>query len=655
MLPVFLLRAFLICLAILSLTTLLLIFPLASHATSMPKSTNADELAALEQAETHMDRLNEFLNQLAFTQSQIDSLASLNDLRQKYINVSALVHETLAQAESCIEQLHLALNESLKAQKKLEVANRKAINALKAVATAKDRRIALALQTADTKSSHRRLAERTLASSFSQLQDMLGQCGLHLDAVEGYVNSQYAFATQFGQTTAKLQSTLQLIRTAVAHSNGMIESGAVTAPITVAKLPPGVAIQALSDRLTELRVPRPSRGDAADLLKSLQTPPYHLPEINQMLAQKEDASAYLDGTLASFGRECNTFPCTLFKAEKQDLKQELIDAQRQLMLIKERMNDLRDSSKSWLMTQNKYLSQQQLWYQRLEAPLESALSEAQSATQLASQHFEVVHARVSAAFTAAENKWIRQYELVYGEPPYSKDGGEVQAAETRLPDNFNEYSESQLPDIHAHAYEAFSEIGKESEGFGAYTYVLLRSKRDLATPSVKAKYLQLLRTLDTTTIHANEVESEFKITTNLFCLPGERASHDPSLYIDYDASLGNQLKFRATNGVLNRSRIKTVLTESPGPFLLTLPTRIKDSDSRAPLLFADLSAYSEKVITDLVVSYMTGLIDEFPDKQASWKPPVAQRVALFMISLATGTGQIVANAFPTAAAEPSSD
>ncbi|MDH5539396.1 MAG: hypothetical protein OEY03_08340, partial [Rhizobacter sp.] len=94
------------------------------------------------------------------------------------------------------------------------------------------------------------------------------------------------------------------------------------------------------------------------------------------------------------------------------------------------------------------------------------------------------------------------------------------------------------------------------------------------------------------------------------------------------------------------------LTSAPGPFLITLPSRMADAMSDSPLLFADLSRYPDDAIADLATNYMNGLVDDFPRQKTFWKPPALQRVALAMIRLAAGTGEILTSVFPTAEARP---
>ncbi len=96
----------------------------------------------------------------------------------------------------------------------------------------------------------------------------------------------------------------------------------------------------------------------------------------------------------------------------------------------------------------------------------------------------------------------------------------------------------------------------------------------------------------------------------------------------------------------------TTLASSPGPFLLTLPARIGESRQDTPLLLADLSRYDEAEIGDLVASYMKGLVDSFPQRQAEWKPDLPLTVGMTMVRWFSAPGRIVTALVPTASAKP---
>lgn len=206
-----------------------------------------------------------------------------------------------------------------------------------------------------------------------------------------------------------------------------------------------------------------------------------------------------------------------------------------------------------------------------------------------------------------------------------------------------------LPRLTGHAWEFFRVLNGERKGFGAYTYVLVRSVHDLAQPAVLRRYAKLIEVVQRER-RGDAVAATDAPFVNLFCLPGQEGGTPQSLAQGYDDELSLQLLFRAQSGLLTRPEMRRRLRDSTGPFLLTLPVRIGDAVSATPLLFADLSAYPDDAIADLVDQYKGSLLATFPSQQAAWKPPVPQRVALVMIGLASDVGSLVMSVMPAALA-----
>ena len=118
----------------------------------------------------------------------------------------------------------------------------------------------------------------------------------------------------------------------------------------------------------------------------------------------------------------------------------------------------------------------------------------------------------------------------------------------------------------------------------------------------------------------------------------------------YSDELGKALRLRAQTGLLTRPELRALFVRGQGPFLLTLPNRAGESRSNTPVLLADLSTYPADAIRDLVERYMDDLLQDFPQAQASWRPPVAMKVALTLVSWATGPARVVSGLVPTAQA-----
>lgn len=206
-------------------------------------------------------------------------------------------------------------------------------------------------------------------------------------------------------------------------------------------------------------------------------------------------------------------------------------------------------------------------------------------------------------------------------------------------------------DLRGHAYDFFDTWNGEREGYGAYTYVLLRSAADLQQTDVRKRYEELLGVVQTQS-DARDIRPEDAPALNLFCIPVIAARERSRMDLGYGAALGCQIKVRMQSGLFTRPELRARLTGSAGPFLLTLPQRIDAASASSPLLFADLSSYPADAITDLATNYMGSLLKDFPTQQTLWRPPVAQRVALSMIWFAHEAGSLFESAIPPAEARP---
>jgi len=260
---------------------------------------------------------------------------------------------------------------------------------------------------------------------------------------------------------------------------------------------------------------------------------------------------------------------------------------------------------------------------------------------------------LEAAIDAAQDAWRQAWIEAYGTPP-------ARTSTARPPPpviagsgvGAGTSAGGAVAAPVGHVYDFFDTFDAERRGYRCYTYVLLRSAADLASPTVHARWQALLDTVRREADDAQQVDAEQAQSRNLFCIPviAARESRHPDLA--YSGTLGCQLKLRMQGGLFTRPELRGRLVDSPGPWLLTLPTRLSAADSRSPLLFADLGGYPPDAIADLATSYMTSLLKEFPDRQAQWRPPGLQRVALELISLAQQAGGLVQTVIPAAQAQP---
>ena len=105
-------------------------------------------------------------------------------------------------------------------------------------------------------------------------------------------------------------------------------------------------------------------------------------------------------------------------------------------------------------------------------------------------------------------------------------------------------------------------------------------------------------------------------------------------------------------GLLLPGAARRALTSGNGPFLITLPGRLAEARTDWPVLFADLSQVPEAVVVDVVRSYMGDLLNDFSVTRTAWQPPAVQQVALVLVRLVQGTGDLVQAVFPAAVAAP---
>lgn len=198
------------------------------------------------------------------------------------------------------------------------------------------------------------------------------------------------------------------------------------------------------------------------------------------------------------------------------------------------------------------------------------------------------------------------------------------------------------PTILRHAFEVLTLRAQESEGYGAYTYVIFRERYG-APP----EYQALLSAIVALTPAASpDTPRAVTSTTNLFVIPGKSAepidSDEQPAYAakieNYDRERALSLVQTACAGVLSTPKVLERFRQSPGPFLLTLPVPIEQAKGVTQLLLADLNGYPAAGFKDLVKSYQNDLVSAFPTNQAIWHPPWQQRVALGLISIGAAVG-----------------
>jgi hypothetical protein len=564
---------------------------------------------------------------------------------------------TLKKAEDCLPVLQQRLQANEGAMRTLQASVARSQAAVESLARSGAEALPSATAAADAAFAQRKAAEIGLTNANKALRQQASQCAQNVrmaqwaqSRTEGLAQGLADQARALGPESADLRVRWAATATAFDAAtrarwlNAPAPELAPHDPDPVARLT--VALSGLKglDASGRMRVQpvgplTPQRDD----LERLWTD----------LARLQDAVSYVATAIDPAAGGCEGDACQVFAAEQQALTTRIADAQTRLTQATDQWNQAPDSLLSqWARTR---AARQALADQLAPVglALAPAVTEARRDAQAIAAAADELHAAAQPAFEQARREWMAAHRLAYGRAPGAMAGqtasisGDVQAmAEAPA-------MAMMAPDIRSHAYHLFSRFDGEIAGFGAYTYVLVRSGGDMAKPPVQRRFQKLLSTLQQLP-DASLVPDDQARLVNVFCVPVQPGSEETARpgEVRYASDLGQQLKLRAQNGLLTQRSVQHRLTNAPGPFLITLPMRLAQAQSTTPVLIADLSTYPEDAIADLATHYMNGLVDDFPRQQTLWKPPRLQRVALFMIHLAEATGQLVESAMPTAQAGP---
>jgi hypothetical protein len=609
---------------------------------------DASALSALQQAKVKMDGLNELRRQADRAAYLAKNLAAIeskdaSDALQLARKANDEARQAIPIARDCFPALQEALVRNRAAAQTVEYAVAYSLKAAKALATAPSTALSSVANASTAAFKRRTEAEQALANHQLELERRAGDCIKRIRSADQAVDRAYASVSAIQSQARSLGSNLKNLReaweAATITKRAAVDAKWLLDDAQPLVLPQGENIRRLEETLPTL----PARGASADAnqLLTLVRGQWNVERIASRQGRLQDAAAYID--LMVLPGTCSVDVCSLFQSERRELEVLLNDTQLELGAARTQMADANTVFDRLLSPLEAAL---QASAKALEASQQAmtTLAEATDASNSAYAAAQALYRAADAAYAQAQREWRDAYRLAHGEapPPYPQPKPEAKP-EAKPP---------YRPDIRAHAYEFFNTLNKESSGFASYTYVLVRSASDLKNPAVQRRFDQLLATLQTVSPAAS-LSQEQKKNTNLFCIPlkSEGGSKPGSVTADYASDLAQQLKMRAQLGVLTRKEVSDRLTKSPGPFLVTLPGRIMDAATDgAPLLFADLSDAPADAIADLTQSYMGGLLEDFPTRQALWKPPVGQRVALQLIQLASEIGQIVTSVIPSAQA-----
>ncbi|RQO63052.1 hypothetical protein DBR47_00295 [Paucibacter sp. KBW04] len=557
--------------------------------------------------------------------------------------------EDLQSSSACVQALHQAqqaLNARLKAWQAALQSSQQAVQAVAAVAP---EGLAEAGRRSDQAFDQRQAAEQGLALARETWGKALGQCRSQLAqsdaAVQDLLGSSLSLrvrALAMAESAQALQTQTQALLREARQPGTPTLAGYKPAPQQwpsgdgLSNLLQALSAQPLPDRLGLLEA---DGLGLAELNRQLQI----LAQLQSLLPRLQDAASYARMADAGEGAEAEAA-----RAEMQALSERSQRAQqdldRALQAMQTQMQSLPSLLQRLSQTQQTLAAQLQLLNDKLPAAQQQALQTAAQVGLLVPP----LQTALQLAKAQAQRAWERSYLARFGHPPDEgvAAGAAPPPAPAPAPSPKGPTAAVQPPSLAGHAYQFFKELGSERGGFGAYSYVLLHSGSDLLKPDVAKRYAHVLAVLQRER-EASTVAASEAAMVNLFCLPGSVSS--------YADDLGKQILFRAQSGLLTRPEMKKRLGPKggSGPFLITLPVRLSEARSSTPLLFVDLSLYPEDTVADLLSSYMSDLLRDFPREQLRWKPPVLQQVALTLIGLSSDFSGLVMSVLPTASAAES--
>jgi hypothetical protein len=629
-------------------------------------ATPAQRLA-LQRAERRKDALQALADQLASARGAAQALArQAEQTGAAWQQAQAREVDARQAMQRAVDEqpaLHQAMAAALAALQALSPRVAQSHQAVRALAEASPEQLSAAAAAADAAFSARDRAERALQQAQGALLALLAAHRQQVARADQAVQSLLEALRLLDERAARLgplaqqlhrewQGVLSREQQAVQQAGWVARAPALPAPATRAQHALALALQGLSagNLASDLTVLRTLAGPEADLVR-----------LAEALLRLQDAAAYLQTVSAPPGGACETPACRVLASDTDSLRLPTARAHGALQAAQDRHRDAAAGLGAVLVRQQDRLAQATALVQSLGPQVASALEEARAPGEAVLAQARSLQPVIEAELVLARREWAAAYRAVHGQPPNELSGQFESASLAMPPPAPRPAMAAPQRELRSHAYALFASRQGEPTGFGAYTYVLLRSGADLRQPAVRQRLVQVLEVVRRQ-VRAGDVPADLAPRVNLFCVPNRladdpRATDEAPTEVLADAylpELGQQLLVRAQSGLLTRTEVSKRLTGSPGPFLLTLPGRIGESSSGTPLLLADLSDYPEAAITDLVTHYMDGLVDDFPQKQALWRPSVLQSVALAVIHLPQQASQVVTSLLPTAQARPPS-
>ncbi len=252
-------------------------------------------------------------------------------------------------------------------------------------------------------------------------------------------------------------------------------------------------------------------------------------------------------------------------------------------------------------------------------------------------------ARLAAARDAAEAAWAAAWRRQYGEDAPLEFPASSAGLGMAAPSVTQSASASMAPSLTSHALHRLRARGDEPAGFGAYTYVLVGASVRPDTPGVHARLQRLLAEVRNLPV-ASTLEAELRARANSFVVPVPPDNRDNSPLV-VDLALAQSLLTHLPPALRLADATRRLLYAENGPFLITLPGPLAAARADWPLLFADLSKTPEVVVADVVRRYMADLIGSFNPATTDWAPPAGMQVAIALVRLVKGSGDVVQAVF----------
>ena len=518
--------------------------------------------------------------------------------------------------------------------------------AVAAVAQAPARQRAAAMAEADTQARARAQAEQAHQAARQRHREALAEAGraadratdrrTDLQRVNDDLASQLADAAQ---RWAAVDERWRALQRAVAAD------AAPHPPLaTPGGLQPAQAPWAVPARPGAATAARPDTG-ALDDWQSAATA---LDQAQAAVWLRSDAAAFVRQTLAAPGA-CTSEACPAWRAERQALADELAQLAATLADHGARLVAAQAQADALPAALADRLAQTTAQREALAGAVAAARDPGQPALQVLAVAGQQTVARLAAARQQAEQDFVAAWRAQYGQDPGQRQAAAAPAA-AAPPAPYPSARAVTMPPLRQHALHRMTQRNDEPPGFGAYTYVVVGTSAGIASDGVRRRLARLLAALQNLT-PAEQIEAELRLATNVFVVPVQ-AGTTQSATLAYELRLAQALMSHVPPALLMPGRLQRALLTSNGPFLVTLPGRLADAQASWPVLFADLNSVPEAVVADVVRSYMGDLLVGFKPAAQGWQPPPLQRVALTLVRLVQGTGEVVMAAFPASLAAP---